>query len=99
MIKISVCLIICMLTANCCCAAELPITDIIRRAREAQVKQQMAEKTEESLKPVKNEEADISVKNLNQSAMPPENSDNKTTNSQRRQTIWDETDRANYINK
>lgn len=56
--KFIFCIIVCFLSSNnCCFAAEgLILSDVIREAREAQLRQAAAEKLEKELMPIKNNE-------------------------------------------
>ena len=58
MSKFILCIIVCLLSSNSYCFAQegLVLSDVIREAREAQMRQAAADKLEQELTPVKNNE-------------------------------------------
>ena len=68
--KLIFCIIVCFLSTNSYCFAEenLVLSDVIREAREAQIRQAAAEKLEKELTPIKNNETISQVSNGEKSA-------------------------------
>lgn len=68
--KLIFCIIVCFLSTNSYCFAEenLVLSDVIREAREAQMRQAAAEKLEKELTPIKNNETISQVSNGEKSA-------------------------------
>lgn len=68
--KFIFCIIVCFLSSNNCCFAQegLVLSDVIREAREAQLRQAAAEKLEKELTPIKNNETISQVSKGEQNA-------------------------------